>query len=108
MLIHLVSCGIHWYHRLVPSIGTIIVVLPAVVPSVVLPAVVPTVVPIVILPEVVPTVVPIVVLPVLVPCVASMMCCVLWSMCSVSSSYDPSPAQLWCSLICVGAVKEMN
>ena len=70
MLIHLVSCGIHWYHRLVPSIGTIIVVLPAVVPSVVLPAVVPTVVPIVILPEVVPTVVPIVVLPVLVPCVA--------------------------------------
>ena len=61
MLIHLVSCGIHWYHRLVPSIGTIIVVLPAVVP---------TVVPIVILPEVVPTVVPIVVLPVLVPCVA--------------------------------------
>ena len=48
MLIHLVSCGIHWYHRLVPSIGTITVVLPAVVP----------------------TVVPIVVLPVLVPCVA--------------------------------------
>ena len=104
MLIHLVSCGIHWYHRLVPSIGTIIVVLPAVVPSVVLPAVVPTVVPIVILPEVVPTVV----LPVLVPCVASMMCCVLWSMCSVSSSYDPSPAQLWCSLICVDSVKDMN
>ena len=99
MLIHLVSCGIRWYHRSLPSIGTIIVVLPAVVP---------TVVPIVILPEVVPTVVPIVVLPVLVPCVASMMCCVLWSMCSVSSSYDPSPAQLWCSLICSGAVKEMN
>ena len=61
MLIHLVSCGIRWYHRSLPSIGTIIVVLPAVVP---------TVVPIVILPEVVPTVVPIVVLPVLVPCVA--------------------------------------
>ena len=56
MLIHLVSCGIRWYHRSLPSIGTIIVVLPAVAS---------TVVPIVI-PEVVPTVVLIVVLPVLV------------------------------------------
>ena len=108
MLIHLVSCGIHWYHRLVPSIGTIIVVLPAVVPSVVLPAVVPTVVPIVILPEVVPTVVPSWSFLCWSLVWRFMMCCVLWSMCSVSSSYDPSPAQLWCSLICVGAVKEMN